>query len=124
MLNKNHKKNWVLRMDKIYMKRAIELAQKGMESNEGGPFGCVIVKGGEIIAEGNNRVTSENDPTAHAEIVAIRRACKALGDFQLTGCDIYTSCEPCPYVPGSHLLGKTRSCFLCGHQARCCKCRF
>jgi guanine deaminase len=101
-------------MDKIYMKRAIELAQQGMESNEGGPFGCVIVKSSEIIAEGNNRVTSENDPTAHAEIVAIRRACKVLGDFQLTGCDIYTSCEPCPMCLGAIYWARPQRIFYAG----------
>lgn len=83
------------------MEYAIKLAETGMKNNEGGPFGCVIVKDGAIIAEGNNRVTAENDPTAHAEIVAIRRACEKLGNFQLTGCDIYTSCEPCPMCLGA-----------------------
>ncbi len=84
-----------------FMKRAIELARNGMEQNEGGPFGCVIVKNGEILAEGNNRVTTDNDPTAHAEITAIRRACETIDDFQLTGCDLYTSCEPCPMCLGA-----------------------
>ena len=88
-------------MDKTHLQRAIELATRGMDSGEGGPFGCVIVKNGTIIAEGYNRVTSENDPTAHAEIVAIRKACEALGSFQLTGCDLYTSCEPCPMCLGA-----------------------
>jgi tRNA(Arg) A34 adenosine deaminase TadA len=83
------------------MARAIELAQSGMESNDGGPFGAVVVKDGKIIAEGTNRVTSTNDPTAHAEVVAIREACKALGTFQLDGCSIYTSCEPCPMCLGA-----------------------
>lgn len=83
------------------MARAIELAQSGMESNDGGPFGAVVVKDGKIIAEGRNRVTSTNDPTAHAEVVAIREACKALGTFQLEGCSIYTSCEPCPMCLGA-----------------------
>lgn len=83
------------------MKRAIELALSGMENNHGGPFGCVIVQDGEIVAEGHNRVTSSNDPTAHAEIVAIRNACDYLGTFQLTGCDLYTSCEPCPMCLGA-----------------------
>jgi len=69
--------------------------------NLGGPFGCVVVKDDIIIGEGNNRVTSTNDPTAHAEIVAIREACKALGAFQLDGCTIYTSCEPCPMCLGA-----------------------
>jgi guanine deaminase len=84
-----------------FMRRAIELARVGAGSNAGGPFGCVIVKDGRIIGEGSNRVTSTNDPTAHAEIVAIREACSSLGDFQLTGCTIYTSCEPCPMCLGA-----------------------
>ncbi len=83
------------------MNRAIQLSEQGMKNNKGGPFGCVIVKDGAIIAEGNNSVTSQNDPTAHAEVVAIRRACEALGDFQLTGCELYTSCEPCPMCLGA-----------------------
>jgi tRNA(Arg) A34 adenosine deaminase TadA len=83
------------------MARAIELAQQGIDSNVGGPFGCVVVKNGAIIAEGNNQVTSSNDPTAHAEVVAIRNACKALDVFQLDGCTIYTSCEPCPMCLGA-----------------------
>ncbi len=88
-------------MERKFIQRAIELARYGMDKNEGGPFGCVIVKNGNIIAEGNNRVISKNDPTAHAEIVAIRKACKELGSFQLTGCEIYTSCEPCPMCLGA-----------------------
>ena len=84
-----------------FMQRAIELAHQGMDSNQGGPFGCVIVKNGEIIAEGFNRVTSTNDPTAHAEVVAIRQACEVLESFQLAGCTIYTSCEPCPMCLGA-----------------------
>ena len=80
--------------DEFFMKRAIHLAEKGMDSNAGGPFGCVIVKDDEIIAEGFNQVTSTNDPTAHAEVVAIRNACRKLGAFQLDDCIIYTSCEP------------------------------
>ena len=83
------------------MHRAIELAQEGMDQNHGGPFGCVIVKNGSIIAEGHNSVTLNNDPTAHAEMVAIRRACDHLNDFQLTDCEIYTSCEPCPMCLGA-----------------------
>ena len=83
------------------MRRAIELAQAGIDSNAGGPFGCVIVKDGEIVGEGVNRVTSTNDPTAHAEIVAIRNACNKLNSFQLDGCVIYTSCEPCPMCLGA-----------------------
>jgi tRNA(Arg) A34 adenosine deaminase TadA len=87
--------------DKKFMRRAIELAQNGIDRNDGGPFGCVIVKNGEIVGEGNNRVTSTNDPTAHAEIVAIRNACQKLQDFQLKDCVIYTSCEPCPMCLGA-----------------------
>ena len=80
---------------KNFMTRAIELSLASVRSN-GGPFGCVIVKNNKIIAEGSNKVTIINDPTAHAEIVTIRQACKALNNFNLEGTEIYTSCEPCP----------------------------
>ena len=83
------------------MEEAIRLSQEGMEGNEGGPFGCVIVKDGLIIGRGFNRVTSTLDPTAHAEIVAIRDACRNLNNFQLDGCILYTSCEPCPMCLGA-----------------------
>lgn len=83
-------------MNKIFMDEAISISNKNLETNEGGPFGAVIVKDGKIIGKGNNRVTSTNDPTAHAEIVAIRDACKNIENFSLDECDIYTSCEPCP----------------------------
>ena len=79
-----------------FMKRAIALSFEMMDKGAGGPFGAVIVRGGTIIAEGRNLVTSANDPTAHAEIMAIREAARVLGDFKLEGCEIYTSCEPCP----------------------------
>jgi tRNA(Arg) A34 adenosine deaminase TadA len=79
-----------------HMHRAIALSSEMMRSGRGGPFGAVIVKDGKVIAEGFNQVTSTNDPTAHAEVVAVRRACQALQTFDLTGCEIYTSCEPCP----------------------------
>ncbi len=88
-------------LDRKFMTRAIELARNGVETNAGGPFGCVVVKNGEIVGEGSNRVTSTNDPTAHAEIVAIREACSRLNTFQLEGCTIYTSCEPCPMCLGA-----------------------
>ena len=78
-----------------FMRRAIELSIQNIKNN-GGPFGCVIVKENKIIAEGTNRVTQKNDPTAHAEIIAIRNACEKLNTFNLKGCDLYTSCEPCP----------------------------
>lgn len=84
-----------------FLERAIELSRKGIENLQGGPFGCVIVKDGKVIGEGYNQVTATNDPTAHAEVVAIRNACKTLGSFQLTGCDVYTSCEPCPMCLGA-----------------------
>ena len=83
------------------MRRAIALAQNGIDQNAGGPFGAVVVKNGEIIAEGCNRVTSTNDPTAHAEVVAIRNACEKLKSFQLDDCTMYTSCEPCPMCLGA-----------------------
>jgi tRNA(Arg) A34 adenosine deaminase TadA len=79
-----------------FMRRAIALATGNVLSRAGGPFGAVVVRDGKIIATGTNLVTSTNDPTAHAEVVAIRAACRALGDFQLTGCVVYCSCEPCP----------------------------
>ena len=78
-----------------FMAEAIALSLENVRQG-GGPFGAVIVKDGQVIARGQNRVTATNDPTAHAEVVAIRAACQALQDFQLTGCDIYSSCEPCP----------------------------
>ena len=84
-----------------FMLEAVTAALKGMENNEGGPFGCVIVKDGKIVGRGNNKVTSNNDPTAHAEIMAIRDACENLNTFQLEGCEIYTSCEPCPMCFGA-----------------------
>ena len=79
-----------------FMRAAIALAEKNVADGTGGPFGAVIVRDGEIVGEGTNQVTSSNDPTAHAEVVAIRQACAALGTFSLEGCEIYTSCEPCP----------------------------
>jgi len=83
------------------MQEAIALSLKSVRSGKGGPFGAVVVKDGEIIASGHNQVTSTNDPTAHAEVVAIREACKVLRSFQLTGCELYTSCEPCPMCMGA-----------------------
>jgi guanine deaminase len=83
-----------------FMERAIRLSLENVASG-GGPFGAVIVKDGNIVAEGMNRVTATNDPTAHAEVVAIRQACAQLGIFSLKGCEIYTSCEPCPMCLGA-----------------------
>ena len=78
------------------MRHAVRLSAERMRKGDGGPFGAIIVRNGKMIAEGWNCVTSTNDPTAHAEITAIRRACEALGTFSLKGCEIFTSCEPCP----------------------------
>lgn len=87
--------------DEKFLREAITMARAGMERGDGGPFGCVIVKDGLVVGSGNNRVTSSNDPTAHAEVVAIRDACAKLGSFQLDGCTLYTSCEPCPMCLGA-----------------------
>jgi guanine deaminase len=88
-------------MSNSFMSRAIQLSLDNIASGLGGPFAAVVVKDGKIVAEGANCVTSTNDPTAHAEVVAIREACKKLGHFELTGCDIYTTCEPCPMCLGA-----------------------
>ena len=87
--------------DLKFIKRTIELAKKNLTTNDGGPFGALITKNGEIIAEGWNTVTSSNDPTSHAEVNAIRKACKTLNSFQLDDCTLYTSCEPCPMCLGA-----------------------
>jgi guanine deaminase len=79
-----------------YMLEAVRLAEEGMRSDRGGPFGCVIVRSGQIVGRGSNQVTSSNDPTAHAEVTAIRDACRSLSTYQLSDCELYTSCEPCP----------------------------
>ncbi len=83
-------------MNPDFMREAIRLAAESMQTKRGGPFGAVIVRGGEIIGRGWNQVTSANDPTAHAEVLAIRDACARLGTFKLEGCELYASCEPCP----------------------------
>ncbi|HEV8046355.1 MAG TPA: nucleoside deaminase, partial [Terriglobales bacterium] len=88
-------------MKNLFMARAIELSLQNVRSGRGGPFGAVVVKNGAIIGEGTNQVTSTNDPTAHAEVIAIREACKMLGNFSLQGCEIYASCEPCPMCFGA-----------------------
>ncbi len=86
---------------KTFMKEAIRLSIENVDSGQGGPFGAVVVKNGVIIARGSNAVTTSHDPTAHAEVVAIRNACKFLNTFQLSGCEIYCSCEPCPMCLGA-----------------------
>ncbi len=87
--------------ERQFIRAAVDLARNGMNSGQGGPFGCVIVKDNEIVGRGCNQVIAGNDPTAHAEVVAIRDACANLGTFQLTGCELYTSCEPCPMCMGA-----------------------
>lgn len=102
---------------RYYMAEAIKEALKGMNTNEGGPFGCVIVKNNQIIGRGHNRVTSLNDPTAHAEMTAIRAACKQLGSFQLDDCIIYTSCEPCPMCLGAIYWARPKKVYYgCNQQ--------
>jgi tRNA(Arg) A34 adenosine deaminase TadA len=98
--------------DPTFMNEAIELARKNIRDGRGGPFGTVIVKNGTILARGTNLVTSTNDPTAHAEIVAIREACLALGSFQLDGCEIYTSCEPCPMCLGAIYWARPKAVYF------------
>ncbi len=84
-----------------FLEKAIELSRLGMSNSQGGPFGCIIVQGELIVGSGYNQVTSSNDPTAHAELVAIREACGKLGTFQLTDCELFSSCEPCPMCLGA-----------------------
>lgn len=84
-----------------FMRMAIALAEQGMRAGAGGPFGCVIVRHGAVVGRGHNRVTSQNDPTAHAEVVAIRAACAALATFRLDDCELFASCEPCPMCLGA-----------------------
>ena len=100
---------------KIFMERAVELSLKGSSEGKGGPFGAVIVKNGKIIGEAYNQVTSTNDPTAHAEVMAIRDACKNLNSFDLTDCEIYTSCEPCPMCLGAIYWSKVVKIYY-GHS--------
>ena len=88
-------------MNNAFMQQAIQRAVDNVRSGQGGPFGAIVVKDGRVVAVGANSVTKTNDPTAHAEVNAIREACRALGTFQLNGCDIYTSCEPCPMCLGA-----------------------
>lgn len=106
-MEKNHK---------YFMQEAVNAALSGMKANEGGPFGCVIVKDGKIIGRGNNKVTSTNDPTAHAEVTAIRDACKNLNSFQLEDCIIYTSCEPCPMCLGAIYWARPKKVYYGSNQ--------
>jgi tRNA(Arg) A34 adenosine deaminase TadA len=99
------------------MRRAIALALENVRSARGGPFAALVAKDGKVIAEGANSVTSTNDPTAHAEIVAIRAACKALGNFQLAGCELYTTCEPCAMCLGAIYWARPARVFFAGVAA-------
>ena len=98
-------------MNSKFMREAIRLSIQMMRRNHGGPFGAVVVRDGRIVGRGCNEVTSANDPTAHAEIVAIRAACRRLRTFQLEGCDLYTSCEPCPMCLSAIYWARLRRVF-------------
>lgn len=100
-----------------FMQEAIALARENVRSGRGGPFGAVIVKGGEVIGRGANGVTAGNDPTAHAEIVAIRAASQALGSFQLCECELYSSCEPCPMCLGAIYWARLRRYYYANTRA-------
>jgi guanine deaminase len=102
---------------KKYMREAIQLSIEKMEAGFGGPFGAVVVRNGEIIARGHNNVLATNDPTAHAEVDAIRKACQALGNFQLTDCELYTSCEPCPMCLGAIYWARPRKVYYANTKA-------
>lgn len=106
------------------MKEAIRLSREKMKKGYGGPFGAVVVKNGKIIARGYNKVPSSNDPTAHAEIMAIRKACKVLGTFILKGCEIYTSCEPCPMCLGAIYWARPDAVYYCNTKKDAAKAGF
>lgn len=107
-----------------FMARAIALSIENVRSGRGGPFGAVIVRNGRIIAEAANRVTRVNDPTAHAEVTAIRRACRKLRKFELKDCEIYTSCEPCPMCVGAIYWARLRRVYYAGTAADAAKAGF
>ena len=111
--------------DKIkFMQAALSLARENLKLKNGGPFGAVVVKDGKIIGRGMNTVTSENDPTAHAEVNAIREACENLQSFQLTGCDIYSSCEPCPMCLGAIYWARPRRLYFAASRDDAAKAGF
>src|SRR6266511_3487754 len=110
--------------EQAFMQRAVALAIEKMRANSGGPFGAVIVRNNTIISEGWNEVTSSNDPTAHAEIVAIRRACALLGAFNLPDCDIFTSCEPCPMCLGAIYWARLRRIYYANTRAEAARIGF
>jgi len=100
-----------------FMAEAIRLAEENVRAGRGGPFGAVVVKDGRVIARGTNHVTSSQDPTAHAEVVAIREACRVLGTFQLAGCEVYASCEPCPMCLGAIYWARPDRLFFAGTRS-------
>lgn len=100
-----------------FLREAIRLSREKMEAREGGPFAAVIVKNGKIISKGWNCVTSENDPTAHGEVMAIRAACRKLGTFDLSGCEIYSSCEPCPMCMAAICWARLDAVYFAGDMA-------
>jgi tRNA(Arg) A34 adenosine deaminase TadA len=103
--------------EKHFMYLAIQESRLGMENGDGGPFGCIVVHGDEIVGRGHNKVLCDNDPTAHAEVVAIRDACNYLGHFQLTGCEVYCSCEPCPMCFGAIYWARPARVFYANTKA-------
>jgi guanine deaminase len=102
-------------MERAFLKQAIDLAVESIRRN-GGPFGALVVRDGVVIATGSNQVTRTNDPTAHAEVIAIREACRVLGNFQLGGCDIYASAEPCPMCLGAIYWARPDRVFFAASQ--------
>jgi guanine deaminase len=104
--------------DPEFMQMAIDLAMKNVRTGGGGPFGAVVVKDGKVVAAEANCVTTTNDPTAHAEVMAIRKACEALGSFQLEGCEIYTSCEPCPMCLGAMYWARPKAVYYANTRAQ------
>ena len=109
---------------KKFMREAIRLSMENVQSGNGGPFGTVIVKNGKIIATGVNEVTKSNDPTAHAEMIAIRNACEKLNSFQLDGCDIYCSCEPCPMCLGAIYWARPKSIYFANSKKDAAEIKF
>jgi tRNA(Arg) A34 adenosine deaminase TadA len=107
-----------------FLRQAIDLAADNVWQGLGGPFGALVVKDGTVIATGTNRVTSSNDPTAHAEIVALRTACQKLGVFQLDGCELYTSCEPCPMCLGAIYWARLKAFYFAGDQQDAARAQF
>lgn len=104
-------------MENHFIEKAVKLAVENARSGRGGPFAAIVVRSGELVARGTNRVVSANDPTAHAEINAIRKACRVLGRFQLSGCEIYVSCEPCPMCLGAIYWARLKRVYFAARSA-------